>query len=331
MDQELFNADGLVKSGHYAEVMNETVLPFLEAREEKQYLNGVGGLPLYTARFRAENPRGTAVIVHGFTENAFKFSELVYSLLQNHYSVCTWDQRGHGRSGREEAVKGDASLTHVERFRDYEKDMETVCDALLKDMPRPYAVFSHSMGGAVTGLFMEDHPDVFDRAVFCAPMIAPNSGGIPISAGKLICRGMKLMGRGGRRVFTSRPYAGAENFETSCAASRERFEWYDAIRVNTPRFQNNGPSYDWVLQSFSVTGWLLAPGAVEKITVPVRVYSAESDHSVLPDEQKLFADRLIRGRLIRVPGSRHEIYRSADEVLFPWWHEILAFFGEEDG
>lgn len=331
MEQELFSADGLVKSGRYAEVMNETVLPYLEAREEKRYLDGVGGLPLYTCRFRAENARGTVLIVHGFTENAFKFSELIYSLLQNHYSVCAWDQRGHGRSGREAAVREENSLVHVNCFRDYEKDMETVCDALLKDMPGPHAVFCHSMGGAVTGLFMEDHPGVFDRAVFCAPMIAPNRSGIPLFAGKLICRGAELLGHGSRRLFMSRPYDGPENFETSCASSRERFDWYDAVRVNTPAFHTNGPTYEWTKQSLSVTGWLLAPGAVEKITVPVRVYSAESDNSVLPEEQKRFAERLIRGKLIRVPGSRHEIYRSPDEVLFPWWHEILGFFGEAAG
>ena len=215
--------------------------------------------------------------------------------------------------------------------RNYEKYMETVCDALLKDMPGPHAVFCHSMGGAVTGLFMEDHPGVFDRAVFCAPMIAPNRSGIPLFAGKLICRGAELLGHGSRRLFMSRPYDGPENFETSCASSRERFDWYDAVRVNTPAFHTNGPTYEWTKQSLSVTGWLLAPGAVEKITVPVRVYSAESDNSVLPEEQKRFAERLIRGKLIRVPGSRHEIYRSPDEVLFPWWHEILGFFGEAAG
>jgi alpha-beta hydrolase superfamily lysophospholipase len=26
-----------------------------------------------------------------------------------------------------------------------------------------------------------------------------------------------------------------------------------------------------------------------------------------------------------IPGSKHEIYRSPDAVLFPWWKEILDF------
>ena len=27
-----------------------------------------------------------------------------------------------------------------------------------------------------------------------------------------------------------------------------------------------------------------------------------------------------------VNGAKHEIYRSPDSVLFPWWREILAFY-----
>ena len=320
-----------VSEVNYEEQMTTKVEPFLAERRKDGFFKSFDGNEIHYEQYITPGAPAAVVIVHGFTENAFKFSELIYSLLQNHYSVCAWDQRGHGRSGREAAVREENSLVHVNCFRDYEKDMETVCDALLKDMPGPHAVFCHSMGGAVTGLFMEDHPGVFDRAVFCAPMIAPNRSGIPLFAGKLICRGAELLGHGSRRLFMSRPYDGPENFETSCASSRERFDWYDAVRVNTPAFHTNGPTYEWTKQSLSVTGWLLAPGAVEKITVPVRVYSAESDNSVLPEEQKRFAERLIRGRLIRVPGSRHEIYRSPDEVLFPWWHEILGFFGEAAG
>ena len=32
-----------------------------------------------------------------------------------------------------------------------------------------------------------------------------------------------------------------------------------------------------------------------------------------------------------VPGAKHEIYRSQDEILFPWWHEVIGFLkGTED-
>ncbi len=324
-DQERFNGDGLILSGRYRETMEQHVLPYLTARQKDTVVPGDGGTPLFTSFFTADAPRATAVIVHGFTENAFKFSELIYSLLRSGFNVCAYDQRGHGRSGRDEKVKGDLSLTHVDRFERYVNDLKAVCDARLSDSPRPRVVFAHSMGGAVTALLLENDPGYFDRAALCAPMIAPNRGGMPYAAGMLLCLGAKALGQGRKRVFISKPYAGPEDFDTSCATSRERFDWYDAVKAARPEFHNNGPTYSWTLESLKVTKKILAPGAVERIAIPVRVYGAQEDNSVLPDEQAAFAARLKNGGREVVPGSRHEIYRSTDEALFPWWHEVLAF------
>ena len=97
------------------------------------------------------------------------------------------------------------------------------------------------------------------------------------------------------------------------------------MRQKTPEFQNNGPTYGWTLEAMRITPTLLAPGNPESIGIPVRIYTAEKDGSVLPHEQELFAGRLPKGERILVRNARHEIYRSADEVLFPWWKDVLAF------
>ncbi|MBQ9264248.1 MAG: alpha/beta hydrolase [Clostridia bacterium] len=327
-EEKRLNEDGLILSPHYQETMQTVVLPYLKQRQQDTTVSGDGGKPLFCSFFTADAPKGTAVIVHGFTENGFKFSELIYSLLQNGFNVCAYDQRGHGRSWRDEEIT-DPSLTHVDDFNAYEHDLKIVCDTMLKNRPRPYVVFAHSMGGAVTSLFLERHSGVFDRAALCAPMIAANRNGIPFFLGKLICRGAKLTGKGKRRIFMSKPYSGPEDFATSCATGKERFDWYDAVKASHTAFQNNGPTYDWTLQSLRVSQMLLKPGAVEKIEIPVRVYGAQEDNSVLPKAQVLFTQRLKNGSRKVIPGSKHEIYRSPDAVLFPWWHEVLEFLKGE--
>ena len=102
MAQERFNSDGLVLSSAYAETMEKMVFPYLEAREQDMHIPGANEKPLFCSRFKTEQARGTVLIVHGFTENAYKFSELTYSLLHNGFSVVAYDQRGHGRSWRHE-------------------------------------------------------------------------------------------------------------------------------------------------------------------------------------------------------------------------------------
>ena len=324
MLDERFNPDGLALSADYARTMNEAVLPAIAARRTDRIIRGEGGRPVFTSRFDAESPQGTAVIVHGFTENADKFSEIIHSLLENGFSVVAYDQRGHGRSWRRPGID-DLSLSHADRFEDYVGDLEQVIAQVLAGMPRPWVLFAHSMGGAVSALYLEKHPDTFARAALCAPMIAPDRGGLPLAAGRLLCGGAKALGLGKKRMFVSKPYSGPEDFETSCATGRERFDWYDALKAEKPLFQNNGPTYGWTLEALNVTAKILAPGAVERIAAPVRVYTAEVDGSVLPDAQEAFVARLKDGRRTLVKGSKHEIYRSADDVLFPWWHGVLEF------
>lgn len=327
MTQERLNSDHLVLASSYAETMVGEVLPYLQARQKDERIPGKDGKPLFCSSFETEQPIGTVLIVHGFTENAFKFSELIYSLLHNGFCVVAYDQRGHGRSWRHEKIH-DVSLTDVDQFDDYVADMENIVETALKKMPRPWMVFSHSMGGAVTSLYLEKHPDVFSRAAFCAPMIQANLG-MPTLLVKFMCATMKLIGKGKSRVFVSKPYTQKDAFESSVATGRERFDWYEDVRMSHQTFQNNGPSYGWTLEAANVTNKILAPGEPEKIACPARLYTAALDNTVMPEPQKQFIGRVKQGTHRIVDGAKHEIYRSSDDVLFPWWHDVLSFFKGE--
>ena len=318
-----FNPEGLALSEGYARTMRDEVLPYNAARGRERIVKGDGGRPLYTVCCDADAPRGTVLIVHGFTENADKYAEIIYALLVNGLSVVAYDQRGHGRSWRPEGLE-EISLTHVDSFDEYVRDMEIVCRQVLADMPKPHRVLCHSMGGAVTALYLEAHPGEFDRVAMCAPMIAPNLNGIPRPAALLMCQTEKKLGHSKRRIVGSKPYAG-ERFEDAAANGRERFEWYEALRKATPAFQNNGPTYGWTLEAIRVTDAILAPGAVERIDAKVRLYTAEQDGSVLPGPQGQFIERVRDGERITVANTRHEIYRAPDAVLFPWWRDVLSF------
>ncbi len=320
-----FYKNGLVLSDGYAETMDQMVAPWLKQRGVRLTLFGEGEKQLETWRYDADAPRGTVTVLHGFTECAEKYSELIYSLLQNGYSVLIYDQRGHGASWRDPQIS-DPSLTHVDRFQEYVDDLRAVCDHALVNMPRPWYVFAHSMGGAVTCAFLEEQEGVFEKAALCAPMIAPQRGGMSLQMGITMCRMAKMLGQGKKRIPMSRPWSGPEEFETSCATGRERFDWFDALRVRTERYHNNGPTFSWTLEAFQVTSRLLAPGAPERIRIPVKIYTAEDDNQVLPEEQEKMCGRLPRGDRMVVRGAKHEIYRSPDQVLFPWWDDVLDFF-----
>lgn len=320
----MFNPDYLISSQDYAGVMDTVVLPALEEREKQAILHGKDGTPLYCVSWDADTSSGTVLVLHGFTENAYKYSELIWSLLQNGFSVVAYDQRGHGRSGRVQGLS-DPSVTHVDAFEDYVDDLSIVCDQILAPMPRPHMIFAHSMGGAVAALYLENHPDTFAAASLCAPMIAPNTSGVPVFAASAICSVAGLLKHGKRHPFFMKPWSGPEDFNTSCATDPVRFAWYDAVKTAREDFRNSVPTYQWTRESLKVTQKILAPGAPEKIACPVLLSTAEHDFSVMPEPQGKFIERVPDGKRIFVAGARHEIFRSKNEVFFPWWHEILAF------
>ena len=323
---ELFNPDFLIQSPSYAETMNSTVLPFLEQRQRVHTVPGCESRPLFCVTYAAENPLAAVLIVHGFTENAYKYAELIYSLLRLRFSVVAYDQRGHGRSWRADGIP-DPSVTHVDHFDDYVEDLRIVADAF-RPADHPFFVFAHSMGGAVTSLFLERHPGVFDAAVLSSPMIAPYLSGIPASVASALGAAAGGLGKGKKNPFFMKPYAGPEDFATSCATDPNRFAWYDAVKASRPEFRNSTPSWQWIREAVSVTKKILAPGEPEKIACPVLLFTAEKDFSVLPEPQRKFISRVPSGRSVFVPGSRHEIFRSENAVLFPWWHQVISFYRE---
>lgn len=324
---EPFNQDYLIQDASYTDIMENTVLPWLENREQVSVIPGYEGRPLYCVSYTADKPAATVLIVHGFTENAYKYAELIWSLLHLGFSVVAYDQRGHGRSWRADGLPAP-SVTHVDRFLDYVCDLKLVCEAIQPSSSTPFFLLAHSMGGAVASLFLEQYSDVFSAAVLSSPMIAPYIGGVPVFAASALGHLAILFGKQKKNPFFMKPYNGPEDFATSCATDPQRFAWYDAVKASRPEFQNNVPSWRWSLEAMNVTKSILAPGAPESITCPVLLFSADQDFSVLPEPQKAFIARVPHGQYIFVSGSRHEIFRSSNDVLFPWWRQVISFYSE---
>ena len=321
--QKDFNEEFLVQGDDYSHLIGMTVMPWLNNRTCVDMVKGKDDRPLHCSSYKTDGePHGTVFIVHGFTESTLKYTELIWSLVHMGYNVVAYDQRGHGLSWKDDRVN-HPSVTHVDRFDDYVEDLRAVCDFYKYIMPQPWFVFSHSMGGAVAALYMESYPYTFKGAIMSAPMIAPSTGNIPFRVASALCRAARMMGKGTHYPFFMHPTHGNEIFESSCATDKARFNWYDNIKVSRPEYQNRLPSYSWIYESLHVTQRILSEKDPAMITCPVVVYSAENDDVVLSLPQKVFVNRLRRAKHIVVQGAKHEIFRSENKVLFPWWKDVL--------
>jgi len=306
---------------NFAKEMKQTVLPILRSCRTDKPVTAADGTVLYTCHYTAREPRGTVVIVHGFSETAEKYHEFIYYLLREGLSVLIYDQRGHGRSGREAAV----GVIHVRRFTDYISDLEQILHAYGNTLTAPLYLFGHSMGGGISALFLEKHGDVFEKAVLSAPMLDLLYRGATRLACRVACRFCMLTGRAKKAVFISKKDYENEPFEHSSALSPARFSYLREGRRAAPHMSGGTPSYAWSAAALGVRSRVLRKNAPTHIKAPMLLLSADRDHLVCNEAQARFAAHVPHATLKKI-DSKHEILFANDEVLHPVLSQILDFY-----
>ena len=308
----------------YEQTVRTEVRPYLDARRRNGFFSSADGKPLFYSVFTPEDPLATAVLVHGFTENIEKYSEVIWTYLQNGYRVCMYEQRGHGRSFHDD---GRIHVTDIDDFGRYVDDLQCFLNGVVSRFPGPYVLHAHSMGGGVSALYLIRGSDFFSGAVLNSPMICPYTHRLPAA----VCQGIFAVLRlfaPARRMPLEGDYPGHEEFETSCTSSRVRFEFYEHEKRIVPYFQNWCASNRWAYLALGIRKQLLAKGAPEKVRVPVLLFSAGEDRVVQNSMQEAFVKRLPRGEFVTVPGVKHEIYLSPDETVHPYFDQLFAFLSE---
>ncbi len=323
----------LISEENYIRTMKEEVEPWLAERRKVFWASRGTGQRIYCERYLTEDPRGVVLISHGFTESAAKYSEAIWYFLHEGYHVYILEHCGHGRSYR---LVDDLSLVHVDSHRRYIGDLLAVAHMARKDIDKtdgglslPMYLFGHSMGGGIAIAAAAREPELFSRIVLSAPMIRPLTGsfsyGVTVVGSAALC----ALGMGKRYCPGHHPYEGIEDFEESAASSRHRFDYYQEIKAANPLFQTSAASIGWVRASTQLDAELMNRSAKEG-TGPMLIFQAERDGSVSVEEQNRFVEERSKKHpgstaLIKLPGSKHEIYNSPDAVVKVFWDDLFEF------
>jgi lysophospholipase len=234
------------------------------------------------------------------------------------------DHQGHGKSFR---LLKDYSITHVEKFEDYVKDLKAFVEIEVKPSSedKPLVLFAHSMGGAIGGCYLEKYPNDFEKAIFSSPMFEIDSGNTPLWMGKLTADFKCITGRKKEFVFTQSKFNEKEQFEDSCAISRVRHNYFFQKRLKQKEYQNYCSSYSWLRQSILATRKIIKPVNLEKINIPVIIFQAENDTVVKARGQNIFSEGVKDSLLVVVPESKHEIYMATNKIIAPYLDKIFNF------
>ncbi len=312
----------IVDEENYFSLMTEKVEPYLASKRTEGTFLSADGLSLHYEYYPKKLSRGCVVILHGFTESAEKFREVVWYFRKAGYSVFVPDMRGHGKS---EHRSGKTERVETDNFDLYREDLELFMDKIVKPAAGDKKIFfyAHSLGSTVALLYLFRNPSSVHKAVLSSPMICGNMGMPVFVAGavaKLIClSGGKKISAPGRCVFDSMQTA-----EQSDAASRVRFEYYHEKRKNQPLYQTSGPSFGWVKASLEARDKILSEDNIRKLRTELIIFKPEEDKQLLGEYTDRFAEAA-RVKVKKVRGARHEIFMSCDETLRWYFGEIKEF------
>lgn len=309
----------------YAATMTNIVEPEIAKIRSSGYFERIAGEAIYWEHYEPPVFHGTIVISHGFAESCEKYAEMIYYFVQSGYQVFICEHRGHGRSYR---LVEEMWLTHIDLFDHYISDFHYfMTNYVLQNLnEQPLFLYAHSMGGAIGARYLEQYPALFNRAVLTAPMLEIDSGNIPMFAAKLYAGYQSLIGNKMKPLFIHKPFRENEPFEESVATSLARYSYYLTKRTQHPYLQNSAATYQWMRESMRTIHQIVKRNNCRKVTIPVLLFQAEVDSLVKPGGQHRFISSVPHGRMSRIAGSKHEIYRSENAVLQPYLDEILEFY-----
>ena len=267
--------------------------------------------------------RGTVLLFPGRTEYVEKYAASAVDLEQRGYCTIAVDWRGQGLADR--LVK-DPMVGHVDRFEDYQLDVAAMVAAANElDLPKPFYLIGHSMGGAI-GLraLMENLP--VKAAAFSAPMwgihLAPHMRPLAWALGHL----MPMLGHGDKIPpgTTLVSYVLTAPFEDNTLTTDQPMFGMMTDQVNKyAALGLGGPSYTWLRESLSETSALAAKPAPDTPTITFlgtneRIVRTQSIHK----RMRTWGN----GTLRMVEGAEHEVLMEKPETRKDAFDQIAELF-----
>ncbi|HEX7946248.1 MAG TPA: alpha/beta hydrolase, partial [Phenylobacterium sp.] len=281
---------------------------------EADWYVGAGGAKLRAALFTPPRgrPRGTVVLSGGRSEPIEKYFETIRDFMARGFVVLAHDWRGQGLSARElpDRLKG-----HAKGYKSYLEDFRRLLNTYEERLPRPWIAVGHSMGGCLTLLALVHGEKRFAGAVLSAPMLGLQTGKFSPALVGAFTALSTTFGRAGRYMLNKPGAPFDDTFEDNILTHDERrFARYRAqVRAN-PDLALGAPTWGWLDFALKATALLAKPERLRGVTVPVDIVSAGEDTLVDNAAQQAAARNLPQGRLITVPGARHEILMETDDM-----------------
>lgn len=296
----------------------------LEKIRNEGFFNSFDGKKLYFEYFLKQNAKASIVIVHGLSEFTKKFYEIAWYFLSAGYNVFLYDQRCHGRSCR---LGARDDILHVDKFTDYAADLnEFISQIVLKASSEPIYIYSHSMGGAVTALYLSKWQDDVEKAVMSAPLFLPCVAKVSHAVARMSALFCSVVFGKTKKFWTSSEFNPETPHRKSHDASFSRFNYNMDMRRNNREYQTTPMSNGWVYNSLCLRSQISKSRLPLKIKTPILLISAENDKIVELEPQREFAKRCKSCTLLSLKDANHAMLTGTQQTITEHVTAVLEFF-----
>ncbi len=281
----------------------------------------------------AAAPRATILILHGRTEFNEKYEETAGDLVARGFDVWSFDWRGQGLSSR---LLDDRQKGHVDDYDVLVEDLRAVIDHVRRiegagGGQRPLVLLAHSMGGLVATRYLVTGATDAAAAILSAPLLGIGPGPFPTWLVKVLARLAVWFGQGDGFAVTQRPWRpGVDSFEKNVVTTdRDRHAVHQAWFRDTPELVLGGVTWGWLDETIRTCETLFAPGAADRVAVPVLFGKAADDVVVSRSAIGRMAGLVPGARIETYARARHELLMERDEVRDAFLADIDGFLKDQ--
>ncbi|TMV09001.1 alpha/beta hydrolase [Ruegeria sediminis] len=266
---------------------------------------------------------GTVMVFPGRTEYVEKYGDAAREFVGRGFAVLAVDWRGQGLAQR---LLPDPRIGHVDAFTDYQRDVSAVLDLATElDLPKPWFVVGHSMGGAI-GQRAAMERDCFSASAFTGPMWGIFFSSLMKPLSQITAYWGPRFGLGHKTPPTTslESYVASQPFEGNVLTrDPDMFRMMKDQLAAHPELALGAPSTLWLREALDECKYLMAQPAPN---IPCLTFLGGHEQIV---DRKAIRKRMEdwpNGTLVEIPDGEHEVLMEGPDVRGPVYERIAELF-----
>jgi lysophospholipase len=292
---------------------------------EWHFFKNADGASIRYGQAQAKDPRGTIILVTGFTEFGEVYFELINDLLQQHWNVCEMDWRGEGGSDR---YLDDREKAYSLGFDHDSNDLAQLIETVVKPQGKQKLVLmAHSLGSHIALRFLHDHPGLVDKAILSAPAVDLTTKENPTLVSIMTwwqCttgNGKNYTDDQGNWAFMEPKVCKAATHSHDAERVRLEAAW---VKQNS-QLASGGATWKWLQEYQKSLDIIWSGNYLKDIKTPVLMGCPNQDLIIKPYKQRQCIRKIPGAQVWEGEWGRHDLFLESDFSRKPWLERALNF------